>query len=142
MSTVKTGDSVKVHYKGTLKDGQLFDSSEGRDPLELKIGEGMVIKGFDNALMNMTIGEKKSVTIPVEEAYGHKSDDMIIKMPKDQVPAEMDPKVGQELHLTDEGGNIIPVLVIDITATELILDANHPLAGEDLNFDLELISIN
>jgi FKBP-type peptidyl-prolyl cis-trans isomerase 2 len=142
MNTVKAGDSVKVHYKGTLKDGQLFDSSEGKEPLEFKVGEGMVIKGFDNALMDMTVGEKKSVTIPVEEAYGHKSDDMIIKMPKDQVPAEMDPKVGQELHLTDEGGNIIPVLVIDINATELILDANHPLAGEDLNFDLELVAIN
>jgi FKBP-type peptidyl-prolyl cis-trans isomerase 2 len=140
--TVKKGDSVKVHYKGTLTDGQLFDTSEGRDPLEFKVGEGMVIAGFDNALIGMAIGEKKTVNIPVDEAYGQKSEDMIIKMPKDQIPADMDPQMGQELNLTDQDGNIIPVKVVGVSNAELILDANHPLAGMDLNFDLELISIN
>jgi FKBP-type peptidyl-prolyl cis-trans isomerase 2 len=138
---VKNGDTIQVHYKGTLTDGTLFDSSEGSEPLEFKVGGGMVIAGFDQGVIGMAIGEKKSIHIPCAEAYGALNDDAKITLPRSEVPEDMKPEIGMEMHLTDENGQVMPVLVIDLTDDTITLDANHPLAGEDLNFDLELVSI-
>jgi FKBP-type peptidyl-prolyl cis-trans isomerase 2 len=139
---VKNGDTIQVHYKGTLTDGTLFDSSEGGEPLEFKVGGGMVIPGFDKGVMGMAIGEKRTINIPCAEAYGQLNEEMKINMPRSEVPADMNPEIGMEMHLTDENGQVIPVLVIGLTDDTITLDANHPLAGEDLNFDLELVSIS
>lgn len=141
MQTVKNGDVVRVHYHGTLNDGSTFDSSEGREPLEFTVGSGQVIRGFDDALLDMSIGQKKSVIIPVDNAYGHRTEEMIIEFPKDQFPDDMTPEAGQALHMSDPAGNIIPVVIAEVRDTTVLLDANHPLAGQDLNFEIELVSI-
>lgn len=141
MQQVKSGDTVKVHYHGKLTSGETFDSSEGRDPLEFTVGSGQVIKGFDDALVNMQIGEKKTVQIPVGEAYGERRDDMVVQYPKDQFPAEMNPEVGMQLNMSDNMGNNFPVVITEVQEEIVVLDANHPLAGQDLVFDLELVSI-
>jgi peptidylprolyl isomerase len=141
MQQVKSGDTVRVHYHGKLDDGSTFDSSEGRDPLEFTVGSGQVIKGFDEAMLNMQPGEKKTVNIPVEQAYGQRNDDMMMEYPKSEFPADMKPEVGMELHMSDNMGNVFPVVIEAVNEETVILDANHPLAGKDLTFDLELVSI-
>ncbi len=141
MQQVKNGDTVRVHYHGKLTDGSTFDSSEGRDPLEFTVGNGQVIKGFDDALVNMQPGDKKTVNIPVDQAYGHRNDDMIMEYPKAEFPADMNPQVGMELHMSDNMGNVFPVVVTAVEEETVLLDANHPLAGQDLTFDIELVSI-
>ena len=141
MQQVKKGDAVSVHYHGRLTDGTTFDTSEGREPLEFTAGNGNVIKGFDDAVMNMKVGEKKTVTIPVAEAYGERNDDMIITYPITDFPADMKPEVGMELQMGDDQGNVFPVVIIEVENDMVVLDANHPLAGQDLIFDLELVSI-
>ncbi len=140
---VKSGDIVQVHYKGTLtENGELFDSSEGRPPLDFTVGSGMVIQGFDNGVLGMKVGEKKTVLIPCIEAYGPISDDMIIKFPKSEVPAEMgEPEVGMHVDLMDNEGNHFPVEIIEVTEDTVILDGNHHLAGKDLTFEIELLKI-
>ncbi len=137
---VKVGDTIKVHYKGTLNDGTLFDSSEGREPLEFEVGSGMVIPGFDNGVMGMKIGDKKTVNIPANEAYGESNPEMIFDFDKDQIPAEIPLEIGGVLNMHN-GQQTVPVKILEITETKIKLDANHPLAGQDLNFDLELIGI-
>jgi len=141
MTKVKNGDAVKVHYTGRLKDGTTFDSSEGREPLEFTVGQGMVIPGFDKAMIDMEAGEKKVVEIPVEEAYGPQNQDMILEFPKTDFPPEMNPEVGMQLFLSDAEGNNHPVVVIEVKESSVVLDANFPLAGKDLIFDIELVSI-
>jgi peptidylprolyl isomerase len=141
MQQVKSGDTVRVHYHGKLDDGSTFDSSEGRDPLEFTVGSGQVIKGFDEAMLDMKPGEKKTVNIPVEQAYGQRNDDMMMEYPKSEFPADMKPEVGMELHMSDNMGNVFPVVIEAVNDETVILDANHPLAGKDLTFDLELVSI-
>ncbi|HTM64693.1 MAG TPA: peptidylprolyl isomerase [Flavipsychrobacter sp.] len=141
MQQVKSGDTVRVHYHGKLDDGSTFDSSEGRDPLEFTVGSGQVIKGFDEAMLDMQPGEKKTVNIPVEQAYGQRNDDMMMEYPKSEFPADMKPEVGMELHMSDNMGNVFPVVIEAVNDETVILDANHPLAGKDLTFDLELVSI-
>lgn len=141
MQQVKSGDKVSVHYHGKLNDGTTFDSSEGREPLEFTVGSGQVIKGFDDALMNMAIGEKKTVTIPVAEAYGERSDNMMMEYPKSDFPADMKPEAGMQLQMSDNQGNVFPVVIAEVKDEVVVLDANHPLAGQDLTFDLELVSI-
>jgi len=141
MQQVKAGDTVKVHYHGRLTDGTTFDSSEGRDPLEFEVGSGMVIKGFDDGLMGMAIGEKKTIEIPVADAYGEKDPQMLMDFPIDRFPPEMKPEIGMRLNMTNGSGQQIPVVIIDVKDDSVILDANHPLAGEDLIFDLELVEI-
>lgn len=141
MQQVQKGDTVQVHYHGTLSDGSTFDSSEGREPLQFVAGTSQVIKGFDDAVMGMTAGEKKKVNIPVHEAYGPKNDDMIMEHPRTDFPPEIDPQVGMELQMGDDAGNIFPVLIIDVKEDTVVLDANHPLAGEDLIFEIELVAI-
>ncbi len=141
MQQVKNGDTVRVHYHGKLTDGSTFDSSEGRDPLEFTVGSGQVIKGFDDAMTGMQPGEIKTVNIPVDEAYGHRNDDMMMEYPKSEFPAEMTPEVGMELHMSDNMGNVFPVVIAELRDETVLLDANHPLAGQDLIFDIELVSI-
>lgn len=141
MQQVKKGDTVRVNYHGKLTDGSTFDSSEGRDPLEFTVGSGQVIKGFDDALMDMKVGEKKTVHIPVDEAYGQRSDEMMMEYPKTEFPSDMTPEPGMELHMSDNAGNVFPVVIAEVQDDVVVLDANHPLAGEDLIFEIELVSI-
>ena len=141
MQQVKLGDKVNVHYLGKLTDGSIFDSSEGREPLQFTVGAGHVIKGFDNAVLLMVPGEKKIVNIPVEEAYGQRNEDMIMEYPTSEFPDDMKPEVGMELQMSDEEGNVFPVVIAEILEDTVILDANHLLAGEALTFELELVSI-
>jgi FKBP-type peptidyl-prolyl cis-trans isomerase 2 len=141
MGQVKTGDTVKVHYHGRLTDGTTFDSSEGREPLEFKVGSGQVIKGFDDGVTGMEVGEKKTINIPVEEAYGAKNEEMVVNFPRTNFPEDLNPEVGMQLNMTNGSGQVIPVVIVEVGEEEVILDANHPLAGQDLIFDLELVSI-
>ncbi len=141
MQQVKSGDTVKVHYHGKLTTGETFDSSEGREPLEFTVGSGQVIKGFDDALMDMAVGEKKTVQIPVNEAYGERREDMIVQYPRQEFPDDMMPEVGMQLNMSDNMGNNFPVVITEVQEEIVVLDANHPLAGQDLIFDLEVIAI-
>ena len=141
MQQVKRGDKVNVHYHGKLTDGSTFDSSAGREPLAFTAGSGQVIMGFDNAVIGMNIGEKKTVNIPVLEAYGERNDDMVMEYPITEFPADMAPEVGMELQMGDNAGNVFPVVITEINGDTVILDANHPLAGQDLVFEIEIMSI-
>ena len=141
MQQVKTGDKVKVHYHGRLVNGETFDSSEGRQPLEFEVGSGMVIKGFDDGVTGMKVGEKKTINIPAENAYGEKNADMIIDYPKAQFPEHIELEVGTPLVMSSASGQEFQVKIAEVKDDIVILDANHPLAGEDLIFDLELVEI-
>ncbi len=141
MSQVKSGDKIKVHYHGKLTSGETFDSSEGREPLEFEVGSGMVIKGFDDGVTGMTVGEKKTINIPFLDAYGPRNPDMVIEMPKDRFPADMEIETGMPLVMSDGQGQQFQVTVVEIREAAVMLDANHPLAGQDLVFDLELVEI-
>lgn len=141
MQQVKAGDVVKVHYTGKLTTGEQFDSSEGREPLEFTVGAGMMIKGFDAAMPGMTLGEKKTVTIAPEDAYGERSEEAIIPFPKENVPADMILTPGMQLTLSNQMGQPVPVIVVEVTDTIVRLDANHFLAGQTLVFDIELVEI-
>lgn len=141
MSQVKSGDKVKVHYKGTLNDGSVFDSSEGREPLEFVVGSGQVIPGFDNAVMGLAVGESKSVNIPSEEAYGPYQENMVLAIEKDKFPEGLNLTVGEQLQIPSQSGQPIVVVIKEVADDKVTLDANHPLAGEDLNFNIELVEI-
>ncbi len=141
MQQVKSGDTIKVHYHGKLTDGTTFDSSEGRDPLEFEVGSGMVIQGFDEGVTGMAIGEKKTINIPADEAYGQKEEDRVMEFPMDRFPPDLQPEVGMQLNMSNGEGQDLPVLIAEVREDTVLLDANHPLAGEDLTFDLELVEI-
>ena len=141
MQQVKSGDTVRVHYHGKLTDGTTFDSSEGREPLEFEVGSGMVIAGFDTGVTGMTMGEKRTIQIPVEEAYGEKQEDMFMEFPMDRFPTDMKPEVGMQLNMSGQDGQDFPVIIREVLEDKVVLDANHPLAGEPLTFDLELVEI-
>ncbi|HRE63667.1 MAG TPA: peptidylprolyl isomerase [Ferruginibacter sp.] len=141
MAQVKSGDTVKVHYTGKLLNGEQFDSSVGREPLEFTVGAGMMIKGFDAALPGMELGDKKTVNIPAADAYGEKDPNAIIPFPKENVPADMKLEPGMQLTLTNQQGQPFPVVVTEIKDDVIVLDANHFLAGEELVFDIELVEI-
>ena len=141
MQQVTKGDQVKVHYHGKLTDGTTFDSSQGREPLQFTAGSGQVIKGFDDAVIGMAAGEKKTVHIPVAEAYGERDDNMSMEYPVSDFPADMKPEVGMELQMGDNTGNVFPVVITAVNGDMVMLDANQPLAGKDLVFDLELVAI-
>jgi FKBP-type peptidyl-prolyl cis-trans isomerase 2 len=141
MAQVKSGDKIKVHYHGKLTNGETFDSSAGREPLEFEVGSGMVIPGFDDGVTGMTVGEKKTVNIPFAEAYGPKNPEMVIEMPKDRFPVDMQVEVGMPLMMSDQQGQQFQVTIVEIKEEAVMLDANHPLAGQDLIFDLELVEI-
>jgi peptidylprolyl isomerase len=141
MEQVKDGDVVKVHYTGKLTDGEQFDSSTGRKPLEFTIGAGQMIKGFDAAMPGMKVGEKKTINILPEDAYGVKDEQAIIEFPKENIPKEMKPEVGMQLQLRNENGQPFPVTIAEIKDDVIVLDANHSLAGKELVFDIELMEI-
>ncbi len=141
MAQCKKGDTVKVHYTGTLDDGTVFDSSDGKDPLKVKLGSGMVIPGFDEALTGMEVAEKKTVIISYENAYGPHNAEMVMQVPIDQVPADMKVEIGQRMEVGGADGEVMPVEVLDITDDFIVLDANPPLAGKNLTFEMELIAI-
>ncbi|WP_226390456.1 FKBP-type peptidyl-prolyl cis-trans isomerase [Penaeicola halotolerans] len=142
MSKATNGSKVKVHYTGRLEDGTVFDSSANREPLEFTVGGGQMIKGFDVAVNGMTIGDKKSVNIPSAEAYGEARADMILDVPREQVPADITPEVGMQLSLSQPDGQQVPVVITHVDDAKITLDANHPLAGKDLIFDIELVSVD
>lgn len=141
MAAIKQGDTVKVHYTGTIADGTVFDSSTEREPLEFTIGEGKLIPGFEKAVVGMNVGESSTVKIPSEEAYGEKKEEMIVDVQRDQIPAEIKPEVGQQLQIQQKDGGAIPVVITAVDETSVKLDANHPLAGEDLTFKIEVVEV-
>ena len=143
MAKAQKGDKVKVHYKGTLQDGSQFDSSEGREPLEFMLGSGMVIAGFDEGVNGMEIGEKKTIHIPSDQAYGPSNEELIIRFDRAEIPSDIPLEIGSTLNMHQDGsGQVIPVVVKEVTDTYVILDANHELAGKDLIFELELVGVN
>ncbi|MCP4337918.1 MAG: peptidylprolyl isomerase [Desulfobulbaceae bacterium] len=139
MTEAKRGDNVKVHYTGKLADGTVFDSSDGGDPLEFAIGSGQVIQGFDEGVVGMKVGESKVVEIPVAKAYGERKDEMVIQAPIEQVPPDLKPELGMRLEMGGANGEVLRVVVVEIADTHITLDANPPLAGEDLTFEIELV---
>jgi len=141
MAQARKGDSVRIHYTGTLDDGTVFDSSVGREPLDFTLGSGQVIPGFDEAVMGMAAGDRKKVTIPAQQAYGERNDELVIEVPLSQVPPDLNPEVGQRLQMGGPAGELIVVTVTEVGEEIMILDANPPLAGKDLTFELELVEI-
>lgn len=141
MTEAKQNDTVQVHYTGTLDDGSVFDSSREREPLEFTLGIGQVIPGFDDAIQGMSVGDSKTVRIPADQAYGEYRDDLVLEVTLDQFPAQVSPQVGQQFELRTQTGQAIPATVAQISDTHAKLDANHPLAGQALTFDLELVAI-
>ncbi|ACF10732.1 peptidylprolyl isomerase FKBP-type [Chlorobaculum parvum NCIB 8327] len=141
MAQVKQGDKVRVHYTGTYDDGTVFDSSVERDPLEVTVGTGMVIQGFDRALVDMEPGQKKNVNIPAAEAYGPRAEELVAEIPRERIPENIQLEVGQQLQLSLADGGEAIVMIVDLSEKTVTLDANHPMAGMDLNFELELVEI-
>lgn len=142
MAQAKAGDKISVHYTGKLTDGTLFDTSTGREPLEFEIGSGMVIKGFDEGVTGMRVGDKKTVHITAAEAYGDMNPEHMAVFNKAEIPSDIPYQVGMQLNMHQDGtGQVMPVTVVEVTDLTITLDANHPLAGKDLIFDLELVAI-
>jgi peptidylprolyl isomerase len=142
MSQAKTGDSVKIHYTGTLDDGTQFDSSDGREPLSFTLGSGQVIPGFDKAVDGMAVGDSKSVNIPAEDAYGPHQPQMVQDVPLSALPADLTPEVGMGLQAQGPDGQVANLVVTSVQDDSITVDGNHPLAGKALNFDIELVSID
>ena len=141
MVQAQLGDTVKVHYTGKLEDGTVFDSSAERDPLEFSLGEGRVIAGFEEAVVGMSPGDSKSANIPADQAYGPYRQEMVMVVDRQQIPADVSVNVGQQLQIRQKSGEAIPVIVTDVSESKVTLDANHPLAGQDLTFDIRLVEI-
>jgi peptidylprolyl isomerase len=141
MPDARSGDTVRIHYTGTLSDGSTFDSSQGRDPLEFTVGSGEIIPGLDRAIEGMSVGETKTVTIPAADAYGDHNPDGVQSIPRDEVPDHIPLDLGTQLELQTMDGRTLPVTVTEVTADAITLDANHPLAGKDLTFAVELVEI-
>ena len=141
MSKVKEGDLVRVHYTGKLDNGQVFDSSLEREPLEVKLGQGSLIPGFEKGLLDMEPKEKKTIVIPKEEAYGEKRKELFQSVPKSNLPEDMEPEVNMGLVATNPDGTERQLRVAEVNENDIIVDGNHPLAGQDLTFELELVEI-
>lgn len=141
MSQAKAGDTVLMHYSGSLADGTKFDSSEGREPLEFTLGTGQIIPGLDNALTGMAVGEEKTVTVAPDDAYGARDPQRVQAVPREQFPDHIPTDPGTQLQMQTPEGQTIPVVIADTSETEVTLDANHPLAGQELTFDVELVEI-
>lgn len=141
MSQVKKNDTVRVHYTGKLADGQVFDSSEGKEPIEFTLGQGQLIPGFEKGLVDMKVSEKKTINIPKEEAYGEPRPELIQEVPKTQLPPEITPEVGMGLVSRNPEGQEMNLVITDVKDDAIVVDANHPLAGKDLTFDLEVVEI-
>lgn len=141
MSQVKENDTVKVHYTGKINNGQVFDSSLEREPLEVTLGQGMLIPGFEKGLVDMKLNEKKTINIPVNEAYGDIQQELLYDVKKEQLPQDMAPEVGMGLASKGEDGKEVQFRIAEVHEEHIVVDANHPLAGQDLTFELELIEI-
>jgi peptidylprolyl isomerase len=142
MQLVKKGDTVRVHYTGKLTSGEPFDSSAGREPLEFEVGAGMMIKGFDDAVVGMTIGDKKTVNIAAADGYGERNEEMLIEFPRSNFPEDMIPEVGMQLTMNNNAGQQFPVTITEVGEEIVKLDANHFLAGKELVFDIEMMEID
>ncbi|MGR3278758.1 peptidylprolyl isomerase [Acaryochloris sp. 'Moss Beach'] len=141
MAAAKVGDTVSIHYTGKLDDGSVFDSSLEREPLQFSIGGQQVIPGFEQAVIGMNPGDSKTETIVYDQAYGPRHEDMVVTVLREQIPSDFDLEVGQQLQIKNPEGQVIPVMVSEIIEDQVTLDGNHPLAGEDLTFEIELVSI-
>nr|HID13942.1 peptidylprolyl isomerase [Anaerolineae bacterium] len=141
MAQAKYGDTVRVHYTGKLEDGTVFDTSIDRDPLQFTIGEGQIIPGFEQAVVGMDPGESKTAKVPADEAYGPHLEEMVQVVDRNQFPVDLEPKVGDYLQIRLADGRTIVVMVTDVSESSVTLDANHPLAGKDLTFDIRLVEI-
>lgn len=141
MSEAKTGDNVSIHYTGKLDDGTEFDSSAGQDPLKFELGSGQVIAGFDKAVAGMSVGDNKNVRIEAGDAYGERHEQLVHVVPRTALPDDIDPAVGMPLQSRSEDGQVVNFTVTEVTDESITVDANHPLAGFALNFDIELVSI-
>ncbi|MGI9248938.1 MAG: FKBP-type peptidyl-prolyl cis-trans isomerase [Woeseiaceae bacterium] len=141
MSQAKSGDTVRIHYRGTLGDGTEFDSSAGRDPLEFALGGGQVIPGFDSAVDGMSVGDSKTVTISPEEAYGPRHEQLVQQVPRSTLPEDMEPAVGMQLQSQSPDGQVMNLVITEIEDESITLDANHPLSGQALTFAIELVEI-
>ena len=141
MSKVKEGDTVKVHYTGKLENGDVFDSSREREPFEFTVGDKDVIPGFEKGVVGMGVGDSKTIEIPPEEAYGAKRDELVVVVKKSEFPEDITPSIGQRLQIKQQDGNPVVVMITDLTEDSITLDANHPLAGYTLFFDVEIIDI-
>ena len=141
MTQAKSGDTVKIHYVGKLADGKVFDTSRNKDPLQFTVGRGQVISGFEEAVTGMAVGDIKTAEIPCDKAYGPRNDNLILVVDKKQVPPELKPEVGQRLEVGSASGELLAVTVIEVSEENITMDANPPLAGEDLTFDIELLEI-
>ena len=141
MPEAKNGDTVKVHYTGTLEDGSVFDSSKERDPLQFTLGKGQLIKGFEEAVIGMSAGETKSVRIPSDEAYGSHREDLLLKFNKSDIPPDIEPKGGLVINLVSPDGRNLLATITEISGDSVTLDANHPLAGKDLTFNIDLVEV-
>lgn len=141
MSQVKENDTVKVHYTGKLKSGEVFDSSKDREPLEFTLGQGMLIPGFENAVIDMKVNDKKTVEVPMTEAYGDVKKELFHKVENEQLPEEVKPEIGLGLVSKDAQGNEHQFRIVEVNDDNVVVDGNHPLAGQELVFDLELVEI-
>tara|TARA_B100000809_G_C14871247_1_gene435619 strand:- start:218 stop:664 length:447 start_codon:yes stop_codon:yes gene_type:complete len=141
MSQVKENNIVKVNYTGKLSDGQVFDSSEGKEPIEFTLGQGQLISGFEKGLIDMKLNEKKTITIAKEDAYGEVNKDLIQEVEKSQLPQDMTPEVGMGLVSKSPDGQEMNLLVVEVREETIVIDGNHPLAGKELIFDLEVLAI-
>ena len=141
MATATNGDTVHVHYTGKLDDGTVFDSSEGRDPLAFTVGAGQVVPGFEEAVAGMQVGDSKTVRIGPADGYGERRDDLVLDVPTEQLPEGLEPEIGMELALRGQDGQTMPVRVAAVGSEAITLDANHPLAGRALTFDVELVAV-
>ena len=137
----KNGDTVKVHYTGKLENGEVFDSSRDRQPLEFTVGEGNVIPGFEKAVLDMEIGEQKSVEIPPDEAYGPRREELVVEVDRSEFPGHIEPSIGQRLQMQQPEGSVVNLLITDMSDETVTLDANHPLAGMTLFFEVEVMEI-
>lgn len=142
MTQVKNGDTVHIHYTGTLSDGSTFDSSQGREPLAFQVGSGQIIPGLDAAIPGMAVGDRKTVSVPCEDAYGPVNPSMRQDIPRTEFPQDVPSEVGTRLQMQTQNGQVIPVVIVAADDNAITLDANHPLAGKDLTFDIELVAIS
>ncbi|WP_439154826.1 FKBP-type peptidyl-prolyl cis-trans isomerase [Yoonia sp.] len=142
MSEAKSGDTVRINYTGTLKTGETFDSSEGRDPLEFVVGSGQIIPGLDAAIPGMAVGDTKKVEVPCTQAYGETNPDALQSVPRAEIPDNIPLDLGTQLQMQTPQGQVVQVVVAEVTEEEVTLDANHPLAGKDLVFDIEVVGVD
>jgi len=141
MAEAKNGSRVRVHYTGTLNDGRVFDSTEGRDPIEFTLGQGQVIPGFEQAITGMQEGQSKQFTLSPDQAYGPRRNEMVMEIDRQRVPPDFHPQAGQRIELRSADGHTLPATIVEVTPDVVRVDANHPLAGEELNFEIELVEV-